>query len=393
MKRRTYLKSLAGGAVRAPGAAAGAAGTAGLGGCLTTANGDPETTTEGGDSETTTGDAPFSVETVATGLEVPWGVAFGPEGDLYLTERPGRVRRVAVDGEDGGSGENGENRETVADFTDRIAHEGEGGLLGLTFHPDDPDLAYTYGTYDDEGLVNRVVRHRVGDDFAEDAVVVDDIPAASNHDGGRIAFGPEGALYVTTGDAREQSRAQDRDSLAGKVLRVTPDGDPHPDNPAEGDPRVFTFGHRNPQGLAWRDGTLFATEHGPDHDDEINVLRAGENYGWPEVMGPSDREAFTDPVASYTPTIAPASAAFYDGPVEDWRGDFFFGALAGSHLRRVRFDGEEVVEQQSLLDDEYGRLRTVFTGSDDHLYVTTSNRDGRGTPADQDDRVLRIRPA
>ncbi|WP_132059108.1 PQQ-dependent sugar dehydrogenase [Halorussus amylolyticus] len=370
MERRAYLRSVTTGL-------AGVTGMTGFAGCLRT--GGTEQTA------TTTEAVQFRTETVTMELEIPWGAAFDPEGVLYLTERPGRVQRVTPEGED---------REEVADFTDRIAHEGEGGLLGLAFHPGDPDFAYTYGTYDaDDGLVNRVVRHRVDEGFATDGVVVDDIPAGSIHDGGRIAFGPEGALYVTTGDAGEGERAQDRDSLAGKVLRVTPDGDPHPDNPGEGGPRVFTYGHRNPQGLAWRDGTLFSTEHGPDHDDEINVLRAGNNYGWPDVMGPSDDETFTDPIESYTPTIAPASATFYDGPIDDWQGDFFFGNLAGRHLRRVRIDGEEVVEQERLLDEEYGRLRSVFTGPDGHLYVATSNQDGRGTPAPQDDRILRIQPA
>ncbi|WP_158055485.1 PQQ-dependent sugar dehydrogenase [Halorussus halophilus] len=363
MQRRAYLGSLA--------SLLGA-------GCLRPARSDPGTATE-----TTTKGVGFRIETVTMELEVPWGLAFGPEDDLYVTERPGRVQRV----------ERETNRkEMVADLTESIAPRGEGGLLGLAFHPDDSDLAYTYQTYEgDNGLANRVVRHRVSEEFARESVILDDIPGASIHDGGRIAFGPDGALFVTTGDASQGSLAQDKESLAGKVLRVTPDGEPHPDNPF--DSRVFTYGHRNPQGLAWRDGTLFATEHGPDTHDEINVLEAGNNYGWPKVKGASEKERFTDPVTSYTPTIAPGSATFYDGPISDWQGDFFFGTLAGTHLRRVRIDdNRNVVEQQPLLDGEYGRLRTAFTGPDGHLYVTTSNQDGRGSPAPQDDRVLRIQP-
>ncbi|WP_128476630.1 PQQ-dependent sugar dehydrogenase [Halorussus pelagicus] len=363
MKRRAYLRSLT-----------AAAGTVGVGGCLRTSGSDPTTTTE---------EPQFRIETVTMKLEVPWGVGVAPDGDFFVTERPGRIQRVARDTD---------RKEQVADLTDTVAARGEGGLLGFALHPEDPDLAYTYQTYDGEnGLANRVIRHRVSEEFARESVVLDGIPGASIHDGGRIAFGPEGNLFVTTGDASEGSLAQDRDSLAGKVLRLTPEGEPHPDNPF--DNAVFTYGHRNPQGLAWRDGTLYATEHGPSTDDEINVLRARNNYGWPDAKGPSDDDEFTDPVASYTPTVAPGSATFYDGPVEDWRGDFFFGTLAGTHLRRVRIDdGGEVVEQERLLDGEYGRLRTVFTGPDDHLYVTTSNDDGRGTPAPQDDRVLRIQP-
>jgi glucose/arabinose dehydrogenase len=363
MERRAYLRSVT------------AAALAGGAGCLRTSGSEPTTTTER---------PQFRIETVTMDLEVPWGASFAPNGDLYVTERPGRVQRVGH--------ENG-RREEVVDLTDRVAARGEGGLLGLALHPEDPDLAYTYQTYQGpDGLVNRVVRHRVRDDFARESVVLDGIPGASIHDGGRIAFGPEGSLYVTTGDAGRGARAQDPHSLAGKVLRLRPDGSPRPDNPFGN--AVFTLGHRNPQGLAWREGTLFSTEHGPATDDEINVLRAGNNYGWPEVKGPSERDEFTDPIAAYTPTIAPGSAAFYRGPIADWQGDLFFGTLAGTHLHRVRIDGQnEVTEQERLLDDRYGRLRTVFTGPEDHLYVTTSNRDGRGTPAPQDDRVLRIQPA
>ncbi|WP_276299089.1 PQQ-dependent sugar dehydrogenase [Halorussus lipolyticus] len=364
MNRRAYLRTLA------------SAGVVGTTGCLRTAGSEPTTTADEGPQ--------FRIETVTMELEVPWGTAFTPDGDLYLTERPGRVQRVTAENN---------RKEEVADLTDAVAPRGEGGLLGLAFHPDDADLAYTYQTYeDDSGLANRVVRHRVSEGFDRESVVIDGIPASSIHNGGRIAFGPDGALYVTTGDASRSELAQDRESLAGKVLRLTPEGEAHPDNPF--DSRVFTYGHRNPQGLAWRDGTLFVTEHGPATDDEINVLEAGNNYGWPEVKGQSEADEFTDPIAAYTPTIAPGSAAFYRGPIDEWSGDFFFGTLAGTHLHRVRIgENDEVVEQERLLDGKYGRLRTVFTGPDDHLYVTTSNRDGRGTPAPQDDRVLRIQPA
>jgi glucose/arabinose dehydrogenase len=362
MERRAYLGSLA-------------AGVFGLGGCLRTSGSDPTTTTE---------DAPFRIETVTMELEVPWGTAFGPEGDLFVTERPGRVQRITPEGA---------REEPVADLTDQVATQGEGGLLGLALHPDDPDLAYTFQTYEDDELRNRVVRHRVSDGFARESVVLDGIPGATIHDGGRIEFGPEGALYVTTGDASRGQLAQNKHSLAGKILRLTPDGDAHPDNPFGN--AVFTYGHRNPQGIAWRGGTVYVTEHGPASDDEINVLRAGANYGWPDAKGPSENDRFSDPVAAYTPTIAPASATFYTGPIADWQGDFFFGTLAGVHLHRARIEDGEVVEEERLLDDKYGRLRTVFTGPDEHLYVTTSNRDGRGedSVAPQDDRILRIQPA
>lgn len=371
MNRRAYLAALG-------------AGLASLAGCSRPAwSGTPTATTTEEETE-------VRIETVTMNLEVPWGAAFHPEtGDLYFTERPGRISRLNR-GEEGAVA--GGARELVADLTGTVEHRGEGGLLGLAFHPTDPDVAYTYGTYSDGGLANRVVRHDVADGFAERDVVLDGIPASSIHNGGRLAVGPDDALYATTGDAGDRPAAADTSSLAGKVLRLTPDGEPHPDNPFGNE--VFTYGHRNPQGLAFHPetGDLYGTEHGPDHDDEVNVLRAGGNYGWPDVMGTGgDGEA---PIATYTPTIAPGSAAFYEGPIEDWRGDFFFGTLAGRHLRRVRIDPETrtVTEQTTHLTDRYGRLRTVFTGPDGDLYATTSNQDGRGTPAPQDDRILRIRP-
>ena len=373
MDRRTYLAALG-------------AGMAGAAGCMQPAK--SGTTTP---SPTTTERTRVRIETVTMNLEVPWGAAFHPEtGDLYVTERPGRIRRLVRD-------ENGnyrrETRKPLADLTDRIRPSGEGGLLGLVFHPTDPGLAYTYGTYSgDGGLANRIVRHDVEDGFSNDEVVLDGIPASSIHNGGRLEVGPDGALFATTGDASESDLAQRKDSLAGKVLRLTADGEPHPDNPFGN--AVYTYGHRNPQGLAFHPetGDLYGIEHGPDHDDEINVLRAGENYGWPTVMGRGGPGVA--PIATYTPTIAPSGGAFYAGPVEDWRGDLFFATLKAQHLHRVGIDPQkrEVTGQSVRFESEYGRLRTVFTGPDGDLFVTTSNRDGRGSPAPQDDRILRIRP-
>jgi glucose/arabinose dehydrogenase len=319
---------------------------------------------------------PVQVETLLTNLEVPWGTAFR-ENTLYLTERPGRVLRI-----DSGT------REVVADLTDQTRAEGEGGLLGLVFHPRDPDTAYVYQTYTNDGQpANRILELDATDGFTP-SVLFDGIPGANRHDGGRLAIDGE-TLYATAGDADDPASAQDPSTLNGSVLRLTLDGEPHPDNPF--DNAVFTYGHRNPQGLAFHDGQIYSTEHGPDHDDEINILEAGLNYGWPDVMGTSGGE-YADPIATYTPTIAPGSLTFYDGPITQWQNEFFFGTLAGQHLHRVRIRGGAVVEQERLYEGEYDRLRTVFTGPDNHLYVTTSNRDGPGTPTSEDDKVLRIRP-
>ncbi|SFL06348.1 Glucose/arabinose dehydrogenase, beta-propeller fold [Halogranum rubrum] len=366
------------------------ASVVGLSGCLVrTAN------RLGGsnDDHSRTGtDRDVSVETVASGLEVPWGVGHY-RGDLYVTERPGRIVRLA-----GGDGQ----PETIVDAIDELRTDsgdltgrlfgGEGGLLGLVFHPSEP-LAYTYQTYEGpSGVANRLVRHELDADWRA-TPILEGIPGASIHNGGRLLVDEtDDALYVTCGDANQRPLAQDRTSLAGKVLRVTFDGDPHPSNPFDNE--VFSYGHRNPQGLALSDGDLFSTEHGPDVDDEVNVLEAGNNYGWPEVTGSSDGARFTDPVASFSPPIAPGSAVFYpsDGAIEAWRGDLFFGTLVGQHLHRVRLRDGQVVEQERLFEDEFGRLRTAFLDSDGHLCVTTSNRDGRGSPSDDDDRILRFRP-
>lgn len=357
------------------------AGCAGGPGGTTTRTGTPPTETGTGTVTSTGGATEVRAETVATGFEIPWGAAYA-DGTLYLTERPGRIVRV-VDGE----------REFVADLRETTAHIGEGGLLGLVFHPDDSSVAFVYQTYDAAGPHNRILRYDAPA-FEQREVVLDGIPGAPIHDGGRLIIGPEGALFATCGDAAEAEKAQDPATVHGTVLRLTPSGDPHPDNPHG---PVFSFGHRNPQGLAFRDGVLYSTEHGPDANDEINRLEAGNNYGWPVVEGKSNREEFTDPLISYTPTIAPASAAIYDGPIREWRDDLLFGTLAGQHLHRARITSDgQVGGTDRLFEDRFGRLRTVFTGPESHLYAVTSNRDGRATgqfPRADDDRVIRFRPA
>ena len=377
MDRRSYLVAV--------GAGAGVA----LGGCLGDASERPAGDETG--TRTLTGESGvrFAVETVATGLDVPWGAAYRG-GDLHLTERPGRIVRVR----DG-------RVERLVESVPDLRASGEGGLLGLAVHPTAP-VAYTYGTYEGaNGAENRLVRRDPTDGWRGETLL-GRIPAGEIHDGGRLLVrGGDGtgggrgepALFVSCGDAGESELAQDRESLAGAVLRLTLDGEPHPENPFGNE--LFSYGHRNPQGLAVRrgDARLYATEHGPDVDDEVNVLRAGANYGWPAVTGRSGSDRYADPIATYTPTIAPGSAAFYDGPIEAWRGDLFFGTLAGEHLHRVRVRDGRVVGQERLLEGAYGRLRTAFVDPDGHLCLTTSNRDGRGSPTASDDRVLRLRPA
>ncbi len=337
------------------------------------------------------------VEVVAAGLEVPWGLAFAPDGRLFVTERSGRIRVIA----DGVL-----QPEPVARIA--VASVGEGGLMGLALDPDFEATGYLYimYTYEERGaLWNRISRLTLeGSTAGDEVVLLERIPGARYHDGGQLRFGPDGKLYATTGDASQMDLAQDRNSLAGKILRLNRDGSIPNDNPYEGSP-VYSYGHRNPQGLAWQPGTqqLWSVEHGPTGEmglccrDEVNRIVPGGNYGWPVVTLPAGDERFVDPALnSGNDTWAPSGAAFYDAePLAPWRGNLFFGTLRGQHLQRLELggpDGALVLASERLFQGEYGRIRAVALGPDGYLYFSTSNRDGRGQPATEDDRVLRIVP-
>ncbi|GBD10679.1 Aldose sugar dehydrogenase YliI [bacterium HR23] len=340
------------------------------------------------------GQLPFTVEVVAQGLEVPWALAFAPDGRLFLTERPGRVRVVA------------QGRLLGPPWAALpVASVGEGGLMGIALDPAFPAQPFVYLCYTyrqgDGTLANRIVRLReVEGRGAEETVLVDGIPGAEIHDGCRLKFGPDGMLWATTGDARRPELAQDLSSLAGKVLRMERGGFPPPDNPFPGS-LVYTLGHRNPQGLAFhpRTGQAWITEHGPVGNDEVNRLVPGANYGWPLVQGRAGDPRFIDPVAVYSPSIAPAGAVFVTSPrYPQWQGDLLFVTLGfggeQSHLRRLDLDDQgNLVGQEVLLQGEWGRLRDIVQGTDGYLYLTTSNRDGRAGPRPGDDKVLRLVPS
>ncbi len=325
--------------------------------------------------------------TLASGLEVPWDVAFLPDGRAIVTERPGRVRLTDRRGR--------VREEPIAEVETQA--EGEGGLLGAAIDPrfaKGERFVYFYVTTA-EGMQVQRWRMGGGSRLRRDEVVLGGIRAGSIHDSGRLRFGPDERLYVATGDAGEGSLAQDEGSLNGKILRL----DPGEYRSSTRSPTVYSTGHRNPQGLAWPAGSdeLWAAEHGPSGfdgpsgDDEVNIVRRGGNYGWPEARG-ENQQGFEAPAFLWSQTVAPAGISFVTLPDSAWTGDLLVATLKGTSLRRLRVKGSKVQGEETVIDGEYGRLRAVTEAPDGSLWVTTSNRDGRGAPAGEDDRILRVVP-
>jgi glucose/arabinose dehydrogenase len=340
---------------------------------------------------------PFVVSTVITGLDTPWDLAWGPDGMIWFSERGGRISRL-----DPAAGA----RSTAGSI--EVHQSGEGGLMGIAFHPDFASSPYVYAMHTYGGLFsahNKLVRMRWnGTTLGAPETLLDGLPGAGIHNGSRIVVGPDRMLYITTGDAGNSDVAQDLKSLGGKILRLTLDGRPAPQNPFN--TAVWSYGHRNGQGLVFHPstGVLYETEHGPSDNDEVNVIRRGGNYGWPEAHGFCDDDigaerAFCrahnviEPLAAWTPTIAITGADFYmSDRIPGWRGSLLATSLKAETLFRFTLspDGTKIVAREPLLATRYGRLRDVLVAPNGDVYVATSNRDGRGSPNRDDDRILRL---
>lgn len=314
------------------------------------------------------------VEVITENLNIPWELVFLPGDEMLITERGGRLIKI------------GKTRKIIG--VEGVAHVGEGGLLGLALHPDfkNNNFIYLYlTTRNGNNFSNRVEKYKLdGNKLVDRKVVVEGVLGSSIHDGGRIAFGPDGYLYVATGDAGQSNLAQDKNSLNGKILRVRDDPSTSSGQVAL---EIFSMGHRNVQGLAWDNrGQLWVTEHGRSGVlsglDELNLIEKGKNYGWPIIQGDETKEGMVSPVLhSGDNTWAPSGMAFY-------QGSLFFAGLRGEALYEYKIKEEKLAEH---FKNKFGRLRTVTIGPDGYLYLLTQNRDGRGTPNPGDDKIIRVK--
>ena len=335
------------------------------------------------DQEQPGNNTPENISVVAENLDVPWSITFLPDGDMLVTERPGTLLRIER-----------ENENFTETYTvDGVKHQGEGGLLGIAKHPDFEENNWIYlymTTQDGDMLENRVIRYTLQENnLTEPMTVISGLPGAPYHDGGRIEFGPFDKLYITAGDATNSQWAQNINIRAGKILRINPDGTVPGENPFNNS--VYSYGHRNPQGLVWIKGQIWATEHGrsglQSGMDELNRIQSGGNYGWPVIEGDQRQPGMINPVFHSGPDItwAPAGAEYTNGSI-------YFAGLRGKTLYEAKIEDSQVQELDGHLQNTYGRLRAVQQGPEGDLYISTSNTDGRGNPSENDDRIIRVDP-
>jgi glucose/arabinose dehydrogenase len=322
------------------------------------------------------------IEVIAQNLSIPWNIVFLPDGDIMITERAGTLKRIG--------------RNPQSHDIEGVHHIGEGGLLGITLHPDyeQNNFVYLYYTYlENNNTVNRVDRFTYQDEniLTNRQEIISNIPGANFHNAGKLVFGPDGYLYITTGDAQDTSLSQQLDSLAGKILRVDENGSIPADNPFG--TSVYSYGHRNPQGLSWdAQDRLWATEHGPSGNDEINLIERGNNYGWPTIQGDQSAQGMQMPTltSGRNDTWAPAGIAVLGN-------DIYFAGLRGQAIYKTQIREEGLGNSPTLTSPkvyftgQFGRIRELKV-HDGQIYITTSNTDGRGNPSQGDDKIIRINP-
>lgn len=337
----------------------------------------------------------YKIEVFAENLTVPWSIAWTDNNRMLVNERTGKIRII----------QNGKLQDAPLLEVKEVSVGSEEGLMGLAIDPNYAENKYIYISYaygKGDNLSIKVVRYKDnGISVSDELILIDKLPGAKNHAGCRLRFGPDGKLYITTGDATDREIAQDLKNMGGKILRLNSDGSIPSDNPFPNSP-VWSYGHRNPQGIDFYPGTsiLWETEHGPSGfdgpggGDEVNVIVKGGNYGWPIVSHEGHKDGMIDPVLVYTPAEAPASGMFYkSGVISQFKNNFFFGCLRGRGIIRVIVDEKDptkVVSQSKMSDVDYGRIREIAEGPDGAIYFSTSNKDGRGNPGQTDDRIMRI---
>ncbi|OAS82524.1 MULTISPECIES: PQQ-dependent sugar dehydrogenase [Metabacillus] len=315
-----------------------------------------------------------SVEVLATNLHIPWTIT-KKDGTFFISQREGKIIETNL--------ETGLIKKEELSVTKDILHEGEGGLLGLVLAPDfeSSGQAFAYYTYKEDLVTkNRVIAlQQDGEKWTETKVLLEGIPGGRIHNGGRMRIGPDGMLYVTTGDSGNPDLSQDKKSLAGKILRMNLDGTIPNDNPFENS-YVYSYGHRNPQGLAWDDeGILYSTEHGQSAHDEINLIKPGQNYGWPVIQGDEEEPGMEKPIYhTGENTWAPSGIGYHNGKL-------YIATLRDSKIRSF----DILTKSVNILHENSGRMRDVYI-EQSQLYTITNNRDGRGTPKKDDDKLLKI---